>query len=46
MAGRCLPSPANRMGHTDIITTSRYIHVVPGEQDPCVAALNRAMNAA
>jgi integrase len=44
--GAPLPYVRDRMGHTDITTTSRYIHVVPGEQDPCVAALNRAMNAA
>lgn len=44
--GADLVSVRDRMGHTDLKTTSRYIHRVPGTEDPCVTALSRAMNTA
>jgi integrase len=29
----------DRLGHSSIAVTSRYVHVMPGDADPCLAAL-------
>jgi site-specific recombinase XerD len=43
--GADLVSVRDRLGHTDLKTTSRYLHVVPGERDKALDALERAMAA-
>jgi integrase len=35
----------DRLGHSDIKVTSRYLHAVPGESDTCLEALSRALAA-
>jgi integrase len=32
----------DRLGHSDLSVTSRYIHVMPGDGDPCLAVLGEA----
>jgi integrase len=32
----------DRMGHSSISTTNRYVHVMPGDEDPCLAVLGEA----
>jgi len=35
----------DRLGHSDIKVTSRYLHAVPGESDTCLEALSKALAA-
>jgi integrase len=35
----------DRLGHSDLKVTSRYLHAVPGDTDTCLEALDRAMAA-
>lgn len=37
------PEQRDRLGYTDLNTTSRYLHVIPGERDKALDALDRAM---
>jgi integrase len=43
--GADLVSVRDRLGHTDLKTTSRYLHVIPGERDVALDALERCMAA-
>jgi len=44
--GADLVTVRDRLGHTSIKTTSRYLHVMPGKRDSALDALERAMAAA
>lgn len=44
--GANLVSVRDRLGHTDIKTTSRYLHAIPGQRDGNLDALDRALAAA
>jgi integrase len=41
--GAKLVEVRDRLGHSSIAVTSRYLHSVPGQSDSCLAALDRAM---
>jgi hypothetical protein len=43
--GAKLVEVRDRLGHSSIAVTSRYLHPVPGGQDSCLDALGRAMAA-
>ena len=43
--GAKLVEVRDRLGHSSIAVTSRYLHVVPGDRDSCLDALGRAMAA-
>lgn len=43
--GADLVTVMKRAGHSDLKTTSRYLHVVPGEKDRALAALETALAA-
>ncbi len=32
----------DRLGHSSIAVTSRYVHIMPGDADPCLAAFGEA----
>jgi integrase len=40
--GAKLVEVRDRLGHSSIAVTSRYLHPVPGQSDSCLAALDRA----
>jgi integrase len=40
--GAKLVEVRDRLGHSSISVTSRYLHPVPGQSDSCLAALDRA----
>jgi integrase len=41
-AGVPLIAVRDRLGHDSISVTSRYLHLMPGDADPCLAALGAA----
>lgn len=41
--GAKLVEVRDRLGHSSIAVTSRYLHAVPGDRDSCLDALGRAM---
>lgn len=37
-----LAAVRDRAGHSSLSVTSKYVHVIPGDEDPCLAALREA----